>query len=289
MDGGGGNIGARKCSDLSHLGVRVDGGIEIDPGRLGRDYDRAMRATVSVAALSAAVLVCMLPAQRTRQGAGRGGRGAWDYLAKTYDKNGDGRITLEEFGRGERGFRNLDRNGDGAITAEDRRARGGRRREGANAAGGRGPRFGSLRQFFDLYASFLNVDGKAGISPVDWSRYVQGLRADEDGVVSARELGAFLGASATRGMGRMASGRIGRLLDANRDGSVHIDELKGVIELLDQNEDGKVDADDGVPVPPAVGMKAPDFTLKRVDSKPSVTLSSFVGKQPVALIFGSYT
>jgi len=37
------------------------------------------------------------------------------------------------------------------------------------------------------------------------------------------------------------------------------------------------------------GKAAPDFTLKSVDGKQTVKLSSFAGKKPVALIFGSYT
>jgi hypothetical protein len=38
-----------------------------------------------------------------------------------------------------------------------------------------------------------------------------------------------------------------------------------------------------------VGDAAPDFTLARVDHSADVTLSSFRGKQPVVLVFGSYT
>jgi len=41
--------------------------------------------------------------------------------------------------------------------------------------------------------------------------------------------------------------------------------------------------------PPAVGEVAPDFTLKSLDGKTTHTLSSYKGKKPVALIFGSYT
>ena len=37
------------------------------------------------------------------------------------------------------------------------------------------------------------------------------------------------------------------------------------------------------------GDTAPDFTLKSPDGKQTVTLSSFRGKRPVALVFGSYT
>jgi hypothetical protein len=34
---------------------------------------------------------------------------------------------------------------------------------------------------------------------------------------------------------------------------------------------------------------APDFTLEPRDGGPAVTLSSFRSRQPVALVFGSYT
>ncbi|NOZ24137.1 MAG: redoxin domain-containing protein [Planctomycetes bacterium] len=38
-----------------------------------------------------------------------------------------------------------------------------------------------------------------------------------------------------------------------------------------------------------VGDPAPDFNLKRLHDKGKVRLSSFRGKRPVVLIFGSYT
>jgi hypothetical protein len=40
---------------------------------------------------------------------------------------------------------------------------------------------------------------------------------------------------------------------------------------------------------PAVGSEAPDFTLPRLGGGEPVVLSSFRGRRPVALIFGSYT
>ena len=41
---------------------------------------------------------------------------------------------------------------------------------------------------------------------------------------------------------------------------------------------------------PAVGNRAPDFTLPlATDPKQLIQLSGFAGKKPVALIFGSYT
>jgi len=39
----------------------------------------------------------------------------------------------------------------------------------------------------------------------------------------------------------------------------------------------------------AEGMNAPDFTLARQDRSGRVTLSSFRGKKPVVLVFGSYS
>ena len=40
---------------------------------------------------------------------------------------------------------------------------------------------------------------------------------------------------------------------------------------------------------PAVGTEAPDFILPRLGRGEPVQLSSFQGRKPVALIFGSYT
>ena len=40
---------------------------------------------------------------------------------------------------------------------------------------------------------------------------------------------------------------------------------------------------------PEVGSDAPDFKLPRLGSAQHVQLSSFRGRKPVALIFGSYT
>jgi hypothetical protein len=40
---------------------------------------------------------------------------------------------------------------------------------------------------------------------------------------------------------------------------------------------------------PKVGEPAPDFCLKRLGSEERVRLSSFQGRQPVAMVFGSYT
>jgi hypothetical protein len=40
---------------------------------------------------------------------------------------------------------------------------------------------------------------------------------------------------------------------------------------------------------PKLDAPAPDFTLKSPDGKTTITLSSFKGKKPVVLVFGSFT
>jgi hypothetical protein len=40
---------------------------------------------------------------------------------------------------------------------------------------------------------------------------------------------------------------------------------------------------------PKAGDIAPDFTLQNIAGTETITLSSFRGQKPVALIFGSYT
>lgn len=42
-------------------------------------------------------------------------------------------------------------------------------------------------------------------------------------------------------------------------------------------------------VAPQVGESAPDFSLKTLDGKQTISVSQFAGKMPVVLIFGSYT
>lgn len=40
---------------------------------------------------------------------------------------------------------------------------------------------------------------------------------------------------------------------------------------------------------PKVGEQAPDFELSTLDGKRKIKLSSYRGKKPVVLVFGSYT
>ena len=100
--------------------------------------------------------------------------------------------------------------------------------------------------------------------------------------------------------------------DKNKDGKIAKDEYdRGAetFERLDRNEDGVLTRQDweGVSGPfgggpgqrpgdglrgvaPEKGAPAPDFKLSHItDPAKTVSLSSFAGKKPVALIFGSCT
>jgi hypothetical protein len=73
-------------------------------------------------------------------------------------------------------------------------------------------------------------------------------------------------------------------IDSNGDGVIDETELKRLAERIGRGRGGR---DSGGSA--AEGKTAPDFQLKTVDGKKQVQLSSFSGKKPVALIFGSYT
>jgi len=88
---------------------------------------------------------------------------------------------------------------------------------------------------------------------------------------------------------------------ADNDGKVSVEEYtrgKEAFTSLDHDEDGFITKDDWSGHggrrergnAPQVGQVAPDFTLSFAsDSDQQATLSSFAGKKPVALIFGSCT
>ena len=97
-----------------------------------------------------------------------------------------------------------------------------------------------------------------------------------------------------------------RLLDQNGDGKVTMAELRQFFTKSDTNKDGSLSAEEisrllpGIGRPdqprrpggagvPQVGDIAPDFTLRTLDGKGSVTLSEVSKGRPTVLIFGSYT
>jgi len=146
-------------------------------------------------------LLCLAPAAPPQKPVAAGAQKqektpatVWDLLVRDYDKNKDGKITKEEFGRSEKSFGRMDADGDGVITEADTKA----------------------------------------------LEHPQQLR-------------------------RRSSSK------GKDDKAVHREPPKDTA--------------------PLAGTVAPDFKLPRLhaEDKAPVTLSSFRGKKPVALIFGSYT
>ncbi len=211
----------------------------------------------------------------------------WDHLQKTYDQNGDGKITLEEYGRSQRSFRNLDRNHDEQISADDF-ARRGRRRSASRKAPDRRERLS--HRLGDLFGSFFNRDGKPGLSKAEWARVVATLRPNADGIIARDQLRALFGQA---GKGRMAgfvTKRLPQILDMDEDGAISVGDMNALFALLDQDGDGLIEQGKEIDMPPGVGELAPGFTLPYADDPTKkISLSEFRGKKPVALIFGSYT
>lgn len=215
----------------------------------------------------------------------------YEFLAANYDANQDGSVTEEEYGRGARAFRNLDKNRDGVVTADDwkRNRRGGRTARG-NSSVTAEQRLVRQRRFIEMFASFLNVDGEAGIGVDEWRKWAASMPVNDDGVIAGDDLGAFLGSAKDGRMARMATRSLRRDLDTDGNGDVTRSDLASMFAAVDTDGDQVLGRGDELRMPPGRGEMAPDFTLAYADNRPrKVTLSSYRGKKPVALIFGSYT
>lgn len=231
---------------------------------------------------------------------------AWEYVSGKYDANDDGQVVEAEYDRDSGRFDRLDRNSDGVITAADfARGRGGR----GSMGGMRTQRLiaqyfqmdddhdelglGELEQAIVLYDANNNgyverdeFESQAearrivsseqmermmrmamhGMEP--WDALIEGTDSDGDGHIAGSELVAFFKErddgdgvwSLNRGRGMRRGGRGG-------PGGAGSRAMSGAPE----------------------GEMAPDFTLAPPHGNETVTLSSFRGNLPVALIFGSYT
>ena len=259
------------------------------------------------AVVFAALLVAASsPAQRGGfQGGGSGD--IWKFLSEKYDKNGDGKITLQEYGRGEQKFAGYDRDNNGSITESDTRGggnaqrRGGGGRGGARGGGRGGGRAPASTVDTDIAMTIAknaddNEDGK--VTRIEWGKALSTLDHDQDKVVSPEELNDIMCAALGRNnLSDRAVGRRSRHLDADKDGKVQLAELDKMFAKLDKNSDQSIS---GAELSATSGQRqmgraqlgqlAPDFELPFVkEPSKSVRLSSFKGKKPVALIFGSYT
>ena len=220
------------------------------------------------------------------------------FVLERYDRDRDGRVSLEEYGRSHGEFARLDVNGDGELGPSDFRLSG-RRMLGLSPTMARRERARHLLAWYfqDDVNPHVLTEGELLRS---WEVY----DADGNGWVGRREFDAA--APLRAASGRRPAGALAGLIENETT-----DPWERILEGVDQTDDGFVDVDeimafygakyDSVPwqFDPATGVAgslslegtvAPDFTLPSIDSDgESITLSDFAGDVPVALIFGSYT
>ncbi len=182
-------------------------------------------------------------------------RYGWEWLVQRNDANHDGKVTREEFKGPAEMFDRLDRDRDGVLTADD----------------------------FDWSENSSLIRQSRSMRP--WFRAID---ANSNGRISRQEWEAFF-AKASRGKDYLTP-----------------DDLREMLQPPEKKDkDDKRSNDDPSPLVlikgfltgelgsifegPAIGERAPDFTLKTQDGKQEIRLSDFRGQKPVVLIFGSFT
>lgn len=224
---------------------------------------------------------------------GGGSADAWTLLSAKYDKNRDGKITPAEYPRAAGKFDAYDRNGDGAITRQD--FTGGARRRPAGPRGG-----GDQSRIAAYLAAAADTDCDLTVTAKERKAFADTLMAADGKQLDAAKLKQVVTGGLSGPRGRMRSRMVVRALDDDRNGIIVAADLERMFALLDRNRDGVIAATEipgrrrSVRPPeaqlPRPGDPAHDFDLPYTGKRQgSVKLSSFAGKKPVALIFGSYT
>jgi hypothetical protein len=173
----------------------------------------------------------------------------WKSARQQLDRDHDGRVARVEFAGSDADFQRLDRDHDGSLGKPD----------------------------FDFSAHALTP------SPGAFVFYA--ADRDGNGKLTREEVENFFQSADSGGAGFLALSDLQEALtppSRSRGGSSGPSRLT-LIKGLFRQEIGSLQPG------PALGMPAPDFTLKTVDGQEEITLSKRVGPRPVVLIFGNFT
>lgn len=206
-----------------------------------------------------------------RPGGGSGGAGLLKRLPvmKALDADQDGKISASEIENAAAALKGLDKNNDGELTEDELRPSFGGRGMGPGGIGGRAG-FGGRQAPLGG-----GRGGPGGGQAKVWEFLANKYDKNKDGKLTENEY--------DRGAETFAR------LDRNEDGVLTPEDWVGVKGPFGSGE-GQRPGDGLKGVAPKQGEPAPDFELSYVaEPEKTVSLSSFAGKKPVALIFGSCT
>jgi Iodothyronine deiodinase/EF hand len=180
-------------------------------------------------------------------------RYGWDWLRLRCDKNGDGEITLAEFGGPREWFEALDKDHDGVLTKDDFDWASGSPLATAQ---------GKASALFER----IDRDGNGRASPEEWKLWFDSLSGGKD-YLSQDDL-------------------IPLFLEPKRRGGGKAPPTRSRLSLICAYLSGDVGPlSDG----PSLDEIAPDFTLTTADGKGKLSLSQHRSKKPQVLVFGSFT
>ena len=180
----------------------------------------------------------------------------WIWLAARFDANRDGKILRQEFHGPDSFWSRLDRDGDGALTQDDL---------DWNESSEWMRRQAQAQRRFRA----LDTDGDSRLTSDEWKAYFDEISGSRGTLSPAEFAQALMPPSST------PNDIYGQRMTVKLRHDRLIGVLKGDVGSFNEG--------------PQLGQPAPDFTLKTADGQGSITLSSFRGKRPVALTFGSYT
>jgi hypothetical protein len=183
-------------------------------------------------------------------------RYGWEWLRERCDRDGDGSVTLDEFGGPREWFEALDKDRDGALTKDDFDWAAGSPLATAGA---------KASALFER----IDRDGNGRATPDEWKLWFDALGGGKGYLSQDDLIPLFLDAKRGRG-------------PAPAPAALRRSRLQLICAYL-AGDVGPLS--DG----PTLGDTAPDFTLPTADGKGKLTLSQHRTKKPQVLVFGSFT